>query len=74
MHSALIRGKAFRREGVIRFGCPDVARNTDPAPKDYGTGIASFAKNKNGKWTFTKYCYEPEFKGGNFGTETCFQR
>ncbi|WP_407278009.1 hypothetical protein U5817_15865 [Aromatoleum evansii] len=48
--------------------------NTDPAPKDYGTGLASFAKGKNGKWTFTKYYYQPEFKGGNFGNETCFQR
>lgn len=48
--------------------------NTDPATKDYGTGIATFAKNKRGKWVFTKYYYEPEFKGGNFGTETCVQR
>ena len=45
--------------------------NTDPAPKDYGTGIATFSKNKAGRWTFTKYYYEPEFKGGNFGTEVC---
>lgn len=48
--------------------------NTDPATKDYGTGIATFSKNKKGKWVFTKYYYEPEFKGGNFGTETCVQR
>lgn len=48
--------------------------NTDPATKDYGTGIATFAKNNKGKWVFTKYYYEPEFKGGNFGTETCVQR
>jgi hypothetical protein len=48
--------------------------NTDPATADYGTGIATFAKNKRGKWVFTKYYYEPEFKGGNFGTETCVQR
>ncbi len=45
--------------------------NTDPATKDYGTGIATFVKNKAGKWTFHKYYYEPEFKGGNFGTEDC---
>jgi hypothetical protein len=48
--------------------------NTNPATKDYGTGIATFLKNKKGKWVFTKYYYEPEFKGGNFGTETCVQR
>jgi len=48
--------------------------NTDPAPKDYGTGLASFKKNAKGKWTFTKFYYEPEFKGGNHGFETCTQR
>ncbi|MCG2576862.1 hypothetical protein LZ012_07630 [Dechloromonas sp. XY25] len=48
--------------------------NTDPAPKDFGTGIASFARAKSGKWSFAKYYYEPEFKGGNFGTEVCTQR
>ncbi|MFC0668369.1 hypothetical protein ACFSKY_13565 [Azotobacter chroococcum] len=47
---------------------------TDQSTKDYGTGIASFAKNDAGKWTFDKYYYEPEFKGGNFGTEKCVQR
>ncbi|KAB2970104.1 hypothetical protein [Zoogloea sp.] len=48
--------------------------NTDPAPRDFGTGIASFSRNKAGKWTFSKYYYEPEFKGGNHGTEHCVQR
>lgn len=47
---------------------------TDPAPKDYGTGIATFRKGKKGKWTFEKYYYEPEFKGGNYGIESCVQR
>ncbi len=46
----------------------------DQSTKDYGTGIASFRKNKGGKWTFSKYYYEPEFKGGNYGTEQCTQR
>lgn len=44
--------------------------NTDPKTQDFGTGIARFSK-KGGKWTFHKYYYEPEFKGGNFGTEDC---
>lgn len=48
--------------------------NTDPATKDFGTGIASFSKKKSGKWSFAKYYYEPEFKEGNFGTELCTQR
>ncbi len=46
----------------------------DQSTKDYGTGIASFQKNKAGKWSFSKFYYEPEFKGGNFGTEKCTQR
>lgn len=48
--------------------------HTDASTKDYGTGIASFKKNKQGKWTFKKYYYEPEFKGGNFGFESCTQK
>lgn len=47
---------------------------TDQSTKDYGTGIASFKKNKAGKWKFVKYYFEPEFKGGNYGTEECTQR
>jgi hypothetical protein len=47
---------------------------TDPKPKDYGTGIARFTQNKEGKWTFKKYYYEAEFKGGNYGTEECAQK
>lgn len=47
---------------------------TDQSTKDYGTGIASFTKGKNGKWSFHKFYYEPEFKGGNFGFEDCVHR
>jgi hypothetical protein len=45
--------------------------NTNPSTKDFGTGIATFSKNKAGKWSFKKFYYEPEFKGGNFGIEIC---
>ena len=48
--------------------------NTEPVTKDFGTGIASFTKNKTGKWAFKKFYYEPEFKGGNFGMELCTAR
>ncbi len=48
--------------------------NTETASKDYGTGIASFSKNKDNKWLFSTYYYQAEYKGGNFGTETCTQR
>lgn len=44
---------------------------TDPAQKNFGTGLAKFKKNKAGKWTFHKHYYEPEFKGGNYGEEDC---
>jgi hypothetical protein len=47
--------------------------NTNPVTRDFGTGIASFAKNGKGKWTFRKYYFEPEFKGGNHGFELCTQ-
>ena len=46
---------------------------TDPSTKDYGTGIAQFSKMRDGHWQFRKWYYEPEFKGGNFGSETCTQ-
>ena len=45
--------------------------NTEASTKDFGTGIATFSKNKAGKWSFKKFYYEPEFKGGNFGIEIC---
>lgn len=46
---------------------------TDQSTKDYGTGIAEFTRTRDGRWQFRKYYYEPEFKGGNFGFETCTQ-
>lgn len=48
--------------------------NTDPGTKDFGTGIATFKRNGHGKWTFKKFYYEPEFKGGNYGFESCTQK
>jgi hypothetical protein len=47
---------------------------TDSKSKDYGTGIATVAKNKKGKLAFHKFYYEPEFKGGNNGVEDCVKR
>lgn len=38
------------------------------------TAIASFTKNKAGQWSFSNYCFEPEFKGGNLGMERCVQQ
>lgn len=47
---------------------------TDPKTKDYGTGIATVKKGKDGKLSFRKYYYEPEFKGGNYGIEECVKK
>lgn len=43
----------------------------DQSTKDYGTGIAEMKKNANGQWSFHKFYFEPEFKGGNTGLEDC---
>lgn len=48
--------------------------NTDQTNKDFGTGIAKFSKKPSGKWQFSKFYYEPEYKGGNHGTESCVQK
>jgi len=47
---------------------------TDSRSKDYGTGIATVARNKKGKLAFHKFYYEPEFRGGNNGVEDCVMR
>jgi len=44
---------------------------TDQTTKDYGTGIAQFKMDKQGKLRFHKFYFEPEFKGGNTGLEDC---
>lgn len=46
----------------------------DQSTKDYGTGIATVKKNKQGKWSFHKFYFEPEFKGGNTGVEDCVKQ
>ncbi len=47
---------------------------TDPASKDFGTGIATLARAKGGKWSFHLYYFEPEYQGGNQGLEDCVRR
>jgi hypothetical protein len=46
----------------------------DQATKDYGTGIAKMTKNAKGQWSFHKFYFEPEFKGGNTGLEDCIKK
>jgi hypothetical protein len=47
---------------------------TDTTTKDYGTGVAQFKRNNDGKLSFRKFYFEPEFKGGNTGIEVCIKR
>lgn len=53
---------------AIRFALEDAVS------KDFGTGIATFTRARNGRWSFKKYYFEPEYKGGNHGFEDCVQR
>jgi hypothetical protein len=46
----------------------------DQSTRDFGTGIATIKKNKQGKWSFHKFYFEPEFKGGNTGVEDCVKQ
>lgn len=47
---------------------------SDSRSRDYGTGIATVSRNRQGKTIFHKFYYEPEFKGGNNGIEDCVKR
>ncbi|POA18690.1 hypothetical protein C1886_15815 [Pseudomonas sp. FW300-N1A1] len=47
---------------------------SDPTPKDYGVGIANFKSGADGKVSFTKYYYGPEYEGGGHGMETCIRQ
>jgi len=45
----------------------------NPKSKDYGTGLAVVSRRK-GQTVFTKFYYEPDFKGGNHGFEDCVKQ
>lgn len=53
---------------AIHFGLQD------STTKDFGTGIATVKKDKQGRVSFHKYYYEPEYKGGNTGVEDCVKK
>jgi len=58
---------------AIHFALPLANGLYGGKDQDYGTGIAQFTSVK-GKWQFVKFYYEPDYKGGNTGLETCLQR
>ena len=39
--------------------------------KDYGVGVAQVVSTPEGKVSFTKYYYGPEYSGGGHGMEHC---
>ena len=59
---------------AMHFALPMESGQYGGKNKDYGTGIAKMRKNRQGKWTFHKFYFEPEFKGGNTGLEDCVQK
>jgi hypothetical protein len=46
---------------------------TDPKTHDFGTGVSEM-KKKSGRWSFHKFYFEPEYKGGNTGVEDCVMK
>lgn len=61
------RGQAVAQGYVMAMG---LAFNADNK-KDHGSAIATIKKNKFGRWSFRKFDYEPEYKGGNHSIESC---
>ena len=45
--------------------------HTDPSLKAYGVGVAQVVSTPEGKVSFTKYYYGPEYSGGGHGMEHC---
>lgn len=56
---------------AMHFALPMEAGEYGGKTHDYGTGIAEFKKNSKGQLSFRKFYFEPGFKGGNTGVETC---
>ncbi len=63
------RGEAVARGAqlAIHFGLED------PASTDRGTGLATVTR-RAGRTVFTKFYFQPSYKGGNHGTEECVRR
>lgn len=59
---------------AMHFALPQQGSQYGGKTQDFGTGISKFKKNKQGKWTFHKFYFEPKFKGGNTGLEDCVQQ
>jgi hypothetical protein len=47
---------------------------TDTRTHDFGTGLGTVSTNAKGAVSFSKFYYEPEFRGGDHGTEDCLRQ
>jgi len=47
---------------------------TAPGSKDYGTGLGTVSSNTRGQIVLSKFYYEPEYRGGDHGTEDCVRQ
>lgn len=45
--------------------------SSDPLSKDSGTGLGTITHDAKGQPGFSKFYFEPDYKGGNTGTESC---
>ena len=70
------RGHAAANGNVaaMHFALPQVGDLYGGKTQDFGTGIAKFKINQQGKLSFHKFYFEPAFKGGNTGVEDCIKR
>lgn len=48
--------------------------NTKPGSKDYGLGLATTNVDMRNQLHFSNFYFEPDYKGGDHGTEDCVQQ
>lgn len=59
---------------AMHFALPQEAGLYGGKTQDFGTGIAKFKINAQGKLSFHQFYFEPAFNGGNTGVEDCIKR
>lgn len=70
------RGHAAANGNVaaMHFVLPQDGNDYGGKTQYFGTGIAKFKINANGKLSFHNFYFEPLFKGGNTGVENCVKQ
>lgn len=59
---------------AMHFALPQAGDLYGGKMQDFGTGIAKFKINADGKLSFHTFYVEPAFKGGNTGVGNCIKR